>query len=153
MLHIAQCYPGPFPAEANVRARATQWMFGALNTVEPPSLELTIVRLLEGDMPWAVGRTPFSADRHRGPLGQLAHHIGNAGWLHGAFNTGDVMLVSVLLRFRAWRMLDDYAHPSTYFHRGQARPAYRRAFAAQLAAFSPLRAAFTSLPRWMASTT
>ena len=136
VLHIAERYAGLLPHDANARARAITWMFAALSTVEPPILDLTIAKLVEGDKPWAAERMPLVADRIRNRLAQLFHRLGDADWLDGAFSAGDLMMVSVLLRLRASGMLDDYPNLSAYVARGEARPAYKRAFAAQLAAFT-----------------
>jgi glutathione S-transferase len=91
-----------------MRARAITWMFAALNTVEPPILELANARLLEGDKPWSKERLPLVADRVRIPLGHLSTRVGDADWLDGAFSAGDLMMVSVLLRLRASGLLDEY---------------------------------------------
>lgn len=136
VLHIAERYAGLLQDDANARARAIAWMFAALSTVEPPILDLTIAKLVEGDKPWAAERMPLVADRIHSRLGQLSHRLGDADWLDGAFSAGDLMMVSVLLRLRASGMLDDYPNLSAYVARGEARPAYKRAFAAQLAAFT-----------------
>ena len=136
VLHIAERYAGLLQDDANARARAIAWMFAALSTVEPPILDLTIAKLVEGDRPWAAERMPLVADRIHSRLGQLSHRLGDADWLDGAFSAGDLMMVSVLLRLRASGMLDDYPNLSAYVARGEARPAYKRAFAAQLAAFT-----------------
>jgi len=133
VLHIAQRHAGLLPGDADARARAITWMFAALNTVEPPILELANARLLERDKPWSAQRMPLVEDRVRGPLGQLSRRLGDADWLDGAFSAGDLMMVSVLLRLRASRLLDEYPNLSAYVARGEARPAYKRAFAAQLA--------------------
>jgi glutathione S-transferase len=133
VFHIAQQRPGLLPKDANARARAITWMFAALNTVEPPILELTNARLLEGDKPWAAERLPLVQDRIRDRLGQLSVRLGNADWLDGAFSAGDLMMVSVLLRVRASGILDEYPNLAAYVARGEARPAYKRAFEAQLA--------------------
>jgi len=133
VLHIAQRHAGLLPRDADARARAITWMFAALNTVEPPILELANARLLERDKPWSAQRMPLVEDRVRGPLGQLSRRLGDADWLDGAFSAGDLMMVSVLLRLRASRLLDEYPNLSAYVARGEARPAYKRAFAAQLA--------------------
>jgi glutathione S-transferase len=108
-------------------------MFAALSTVEPPILELGAARLLEGDKSWSAQRMPFVEDRVRNRLGQLSRRLGDAGWLDGAFSAGDLMMVSVLLRLKASGMLDEYPNLSAYVARGEARPAYKRAFDAQLA--------------------
>jgi len=133
VLHIAERHAGLLPEDANARARAITWIFAALNTVEPPILELANAKLLEGDKPWAKERMPLVADRLRVRLGELSRCLGNADWLDGAFSAGDLMMVSVLLRLKPSGMLNEYPNLSAYVARGEARPAYKRAFATQLA--------------------
>ena len=135
VFHIAERHAGLLPIEANARARAITWMFAALSTVEPPILELESARLLEGDKPWSAQRMPLVQDRVRNRLGQLSRRLGRTDWLDGAFSAGDLMMVSVLLRLKESGMLDEYPNLSAYVARGEARPAYKRAFDAQLAAF------------------
>ena len=137
VFHIAQHYPGLLPGDANARARAITWMFAALSTVEPPILELGTARILEGDKPWTAQRLPLVADRVRSRLGQLSRRLGHADWLDGAFSAGDLMMVSVLLRLRASGILDEYPNLAAYVARGEARPAYKRAFDAQWAVNKP----------------
>jgi glutathione S-transferase len=133
VLHIAEHNAGLFPDDANARARAITWMFAALNTVEPPILELVTAKILEGDQPWAEERLPLVKERIRDRLVQLSARLGNADWLDGAFSAGDLMMVSVLLRLRPSGLLDEYPKLAAYVARGEARPAYKRAFAAQWA--------------------
>ena len=133
VFHIAERHPGLLPDDANARARAITWMFAALNTVEPPILELANARLLEGDKPWNKERLPLVADRVRKPLDPLSARLGDADWLDGEFSAGDLMMVSVLLRLRSSGLLDEFPNLAAYVARGEARPAYKRAFAAQLA--------------------
>ncbi|MBS0220093.1 MAG: glutathione S-transferase family protein [Proteobacteria bacterium] len=133
VLHIARHHAGLLPDDAHARARAIAWMFAALNTVEPPILDLAIARILEGDKPWTGERLPLVEDRIRVRLGQLSAHLGAADWLDGAFSAADLMMVSVLLRLRSSGLLDEYPNLAAYVARGEARPAYKRAFAAQLA--------------------
>jgi glutathione S-transferase len=111
-------------------------MFAAINTVEPPILELGTAKLLEGDKPWNKERLPLVEDRVRSRLKQLSARLGDADWLDGAFSAGDLMMVSVLLRLRSSGILDEYPNLAAYVARGEARPAYRRAFAAQLAVYA-----------------
>jgi glutathione S-transferase len=132
VFHIAQRHAGLLPHDANARARAITWMFAALNTVEPPILELSNAVILEGKQPWAQARLPLVQDRVRGRLKQLSARLGNADWLDGAFSAGDLMMVSVLLRLRASGILDEFPNLAAYVARGESRPAYKRAFAAQL---------------------
>jgi glutathione S-transferase len=108
-------------------------MFAALNTVEPPILELVTAKILEGDKPWAEERLPLVKDRIRDRLVQLSARLGDAEWLDGAFTAGDLMMVSVLLRLRPSGLLDEFPGLAAYVARGEARPAYKRAFAAQWA--------------------
>lgn len=133
VLHIAGRYGGLLPDDANARARAIAWMFAAVNTVEPPILDLTTVRLFEGDKPWAQARLPLVLAPLRQRLGQLSVRLGDAEWLDGAFSAGDLMMASVLLRLRSSGVLDEFPNLAAYVARGEARPAYQRAFAAQLA--------------------
>ena len=137
VLHIAQRHAGLLPAESNAKARAITWMFAALSTVEPPILELGTVRFLESDKPWTKERLPLVKDRVRGRLKQLSVRLGTADWLDGPFSAGDLMMVSVLLRLKASGLLDEYPNLSAYVARGEARPAYKRAFTAQLAVNKP----------------
>ena len=141
VLHIAERHPGLFPADANARARAITWMFAALNTVEPPILELVTVKLVEGDRPWKDERLPLVEDRVRARLDQLAARLGDTDWLDGGFSAGDLLMVSVLLRLRPSGLLNEFPSLAAYVARGEARPAYQRAFAAQLAInAAPVRA-------------
>ena len=133
VFHIASKHAGLLPADADGRARAIAWMFAAVNSVEPPILELANARLLEGDKPWHAQRMPLVEDRVRGRLKQLAARLGDADWLDGAFSAGDLMMASVLLRLRASGILDEFPSLAAYVARGESRPAYKRAFAAQLA--------------------
>ncbi|HWZ90534.1 MAG TPA: glutathione S-transferase family protein [Polyangiaceae bacterium] len=133
VFHIAERYAGLLPSDANARARAITWMFAALSTVEPPILDLGNARLLESDKPWHAERFPLVQERVRGRLKPLSVRLGDADWLDGAFSAGDLMMVSVLLRLRASGILDEFPNLAAYVARGEARPAYKRAFEAQLA--------------------
>ncbi|MEZ2409020.1 glutathione S-transferase family protein [Bosea sp. RCC_152_1] len=136
ILHIAERHPGLLPKDANARARAIMWMFAALNTVEPPILDLAIALIVERGEPWAKDRLPLVMDRVRTRLSELSHCLGDAEWLDGAFSAGDLMMVSVLLRLRPSGLLDEFPNLAAYVARGEARPAYERAFAAQRAVFT-----------------
>ncbi len=133
VLHIAERHAGLLPEDANARARAITWMFAAVNSVEPPILEFANAKLLERDKPWYEERLPIVADRVRGRLKPLSIRLGDDDWLDGAFSAGDLMMVSVLLRLRASGLLDEFPNLAAYVARGEARDAYKRAFAAQLA--------------------
>jgi glutathione S-transferase len=133
VFHIAQHHAGLLPDDPDARARAITWMFAALSTIEPPILDLATVKFLEGDKPWSKERLPLVLDRIRNRLGQLSVRLGDSEWLAGDFSAGDLMMVSVLLRLRASGLLDESPNLAAYVARGEARAAYKRAFAAQYA--------------------
>lgn len=136
ILHLAERHAGLLPKDAGARARAITWMFAALNTVELPIHEQMIAVIVERDKPWSAERLPLVQDRIRARLGQLSTHLGDSEWLDGAFSAADLLMVSVLLRLRASGLLDEFPNIAAYVARGEARPAYQRAFAAQLAVFT-----------------
>jgi glutathione S-transferase len=136
VLHIAERHAGLLPDDANARARAIGWMFAALNTVESPIVEFSMTKLFERDKPWYEQRLALLDERTRKTLGQLSHRLGDADWLDGAFSAGDLLMVTVLMRAKAGGLLDEFPTLSAYLARGEARPAYKRAFAAQLAVFT-----------------
>jgi glutathione S-transferase len=136
VFHIAERHEGLLPDDANARARAITWMFAALNTIEPPILDLQTIKFLERDKTWYEQRLPAVEDRIRARLGPLSARLGDADWLDGAFSAGDLLMVTVLLRLKASGMLGEYPNLSAYVARGAARPAYKRAFDAQLAVFT-----------------
>jgi glutathione S-transferase len=138
VLHIAERHAGLLPTDANARARANAWMFAALNTVEPPIVELEQAPYAEQDKPWFEARLPLLRDRIRQRLDDLAGRLGDADWLDGGFTAADLMMVMVLRRLEGEGVLEDYANLSAYVARGQQRPAYQRAFNAQLAVFTAL---------------
>ena len=133
VLHIAEHHSGLLPDDAKARARAITWMFAALGTVEPPILELQTAVIMESNEAWSAQRLPLVKDRIRERLDQLSTRLGDAAWLEGDFSAGDLMMVHVLLRLRRSRILDEYPNLSAYVARAEARPAYQRAYAAQLA--------------------
>lgn len=136
VFHIAERHAGLLPDDANARARAITWMFAALNTVEPPILELANAMLLERDKSWYEERLPIVKDRVRVRLGELSSRLGDADWLDDAFSAADLLMVTVLRRLEASGLLEEYPNLSAYIARGEARPAYRRAFDDQLAVFT-----------------
>ena len=137
VFHIATHHGALLPAGDHARARAITWLFAALNTVEPPILELVTARIFEGDKPWSKERIPLVEERVRDRMKQLSARLGDADWLDGGFSAGDLMMVSVLLRLRPSGILDEFPVLAAYVARGEARPAYQRAFAAQLAVNAP----------------
>lgn len=135
VLHIAERHAGLLPDDRNGRARAISWIFAALNTVEPPLVDRGMAPLLESDKPWYEARLPLLDERARKPLDRLSHRLGDAEWLDGAFSAGDLMMAGVLFRARGLGLFGDYPNLSAYVARAEARPAFQRAFADQLAVF------------------
>lgn len=136
ILHIAERHAGLLPADANARARAIAWMFAALNTVEPPIVEYGMAKILERDKSWYEARQPMLESRVRARLGELSSRLGDAEWLDGTFSAGDLLMVTVLRRLAGHGEVERYPNLAAYVARGEARPAYQRAFADQLAVFT-----------------
>jgi glutathione S-transferase len=136
VFHVAERHTGLLPDDASARARAITWMFAALNTVEPPIFERAIAMLLEHDKSWYGERLPILEDRVRVRLEELSSRLGDANWLDDVFSAGDLLMVTVLRRLNGSGMLERYPNLSAYVARGEARPAYKRAFDAQLAVFT-----------------
>ena len=136
VFHVAERHAGLLPDDADARARAITWMFAALNTVEPPILDRETATLLEREKTWYEERLPILEDRVRVRLDDLSSRLGSADWLDDAFSAGDLLMVTVLRRLHGSGVLEEYPNLSAYVARGEARPAYTRAFAAQLAVFT-----------------
>ncbi|HEX8957184.1 MAG TPA: glutathione S-transferase family protein, partial [Burkholderiaceae bacterium] len=134
--HIAQAHAGLLPLEPNARARAITWMFAALNTIEPLILDRQIAIFTENEEPWAERRLPLVDARITKRLTELAGYLGEAEWLDGEFSAGDLLMVTVLRRAGVAGLLNEHANLAAYVARAEARPAYQRAFAAQLAVFT-----------------
>lgn len=136
VLHIAQHHHGLLPDDADARARAIAWLFAALNTVEPPIVERSMATLFDHDKPWYAERL-VTLDQHvLDRLDQLSNRLGNGDWLGEDFSAGDLLMITVLRRLESSGLLTDYSNLLAYIARGSARPAYRRAFADQLAVFT-----------------
>jgi len=136
VLHIAERHAGLLPDKPEARARALAWMFAALSTIEPPILDLTIAVVVEGNEAWYEQRLPLVKERIRDRLREMSVRLGDADWLDGHFSAGDLMMITVLRRLKGSGLLDEYQNLAAYVARGEARPAFRRAFDAQLAAFA-----------------
>jgi glutathione S-transferase len=135
VFHIAERHAGLLPDDTNARARAITWMFAELNTVEPPIFDRSLVMILERDQPWYEQRLRALEDGIRKRLGDLSSRLGDADWLDGAFSAGDLLMVTVLRRLQGSGMLEEYPNLAAYVARGEVRPAFKRAFDAQLAVF------------------
>jgi glutathione S-transferase len=135
VLHIAETRKGLFSENANARSRAITWMFAALSTMEQPIVELSMAFVLEKDKSWYAERLPMLQNNVRVRLGELSQRLGDAQWLDGDFSAGDLMMITVLRRLKKSTLLNEFPNVLAYVERGEARPAFQRAFAAQLAVF------------------
>ena len=136
ILHIAERHAGLLPDDPKARARAIAWMFAAKSTVEPVVVEGEVAKLLEGDKPWTPERLPLVEDRIRVRLSDLARRLGDADWLDGEFSAGDLLMINVLRRPAGAAIVQEFPNLAAYVARGEARPAFKRAFEAQLAVFT-----------------
>lgn len=135
VLHIAERFAGLFPKDANARARAITWMFAAVSDIEPLIIQREVMEYLESDKSWAAERMPLVEQRIRDRFTELSARLGSADWIDGDFSAADVLLVQALRRLEGQAPLTEFPTLLAYMERGKARPAFRRAFAAQLAAF------------------
>ena len=135
LLHLGETHAGLLPADPGARARAITWMFASVSTVEQPIIELQNLVLLEQRESWYEQRLPAINDRIRQRLDQVTAHLGDADWLEGAFSAADIMMIHVLRRLGNSGLLNEYPTLAAYIARGEARPAYQRAFADQFAVF------------------
>lgn len=143
VLHIAEGCPALLPAENLARARAIAWMFAAVNTVEPPVFDHSLAGVLDADKPWYAERQARLEDLIQMRLGDLSRHLGERDWLEGTFSAGDLMMVSVLRRLHGSGLLDAWPSLAAYVARGEARPAFARAFAAQRSVYEQSRSRAT----------
>ena len=135
VLHIGEHHPGLFPDGADARTRAIAWMFAALTTVQAPIVEREAFILLEKTKSWFEERLPMLDDRVRTRLSELSRRLADREWLDGPFSAGDLLMVSVLRRPACSGLLPGFPNLAAYVARGEARPAFERAFDAQHAVF------------------
>jgi glutathione S-transferase len=109
-------------------------MFAAKSTVEPPIIEREAAILMERDKSWFEERLPILDERVGARLRDLSTRLGDGDWLDGEFSAGDLLMVNVLRRPAATPLLDERL--AAYVARGEARPAFKRAFDAQYAVFT-----------------
>lgn len=136
ILHIAETHDGLLPKDSNARSRAIMWMFAAVGTVEPPIMELSLARILEREKGWYAERLPMLEGRVKTRLGDLSRYLGDSEWLDGEFGVGDLMMVHVVRRVSGLGVIEELPNLAAYIARAEARPAFQRAFAAQLEVFN-----------------
>lgn len=123
------------PREPAERAKAVQWMFAAMNSVEPYISNLANIDIFHTQEEWAKLRRPSQEAFTRMKLASLAKRLDGREWLEGQFTAGDLMMITVLRNLRHTDIVSSDPVLGPYVARGEARPAFQRALAAQLAAF------------------
>ncbi|MEH3048233.1 glutathione S-transferase family protein [Sphingomonas adhaesiva] len=135
VLHLAEG-TALLPTDPAARAQALEWSFSALNTVEPPIMDQAIATLFEADKPWSAPRLPAIEARIRGRLAETAARLDDREWYRDTFSAGDLLMVAVLRILRDDPLLAEQPTLAAYVARGEARPAFQRALADQLAGFT-----------------
>jgi glutathione S-transferase len=135
VLHVAEHSDALMPRDASGRARATAWLIAALNSVEPAIMELAVIDFFHPDAGWGRLRRPEVVENVRKRLGRLSAWLGDKDYLEGRFTAGDLMMTMVLRGLRHTDLVAEHANLAAYKARCEARPAFERALAAQLAVF------------------
>jgi glutathione S-transferase len=140
VLHIAERHDGLLPKDADARAHAIMWMFAALNTVEPPVMEQGAATVFEKDKSWREEHMAMIEEQLRSRLGDLSKRLGDADWISGEFSAADILMVQVLRWVGDSGIIEEFPNLAAYVARGESRPAFQRAFAAQKAVFEAISA-------------
>lgn len=135
VLHVGARSDVLLPADPNARARATVWLFAALNSIEPSVQQLATIDLFNADKEWARLRRPTLVEQLERRLRDLATCLGDRPYLEGRFTAGDLMMTTVLRILRHTDIVAAIPALRAYVDRCEARPAFQRALAAQLAPF------------------
>jgi glutathione S-transferase len=135
LMHIGQKSDVLLPQAPAQRARAYTWMFAALNSVEPQLQNLTNIDIFFPNEEWAKLRRPGALQMAVSRLNALAASLDGREYLEDRFTAGDLLMVSVLRNLRHTTLVQDNPVLAAYQARCEARPAFKRALAAQLAHF------------------
>ncbi|MDB5693939.1 MAG: glutathione S-transferase family protein [Alphaproteobacteria bacterium] len=136
VLHIAERSEVLLPRDPAARARAIPWMFAALNSIEQHVQAFALVAGFLKDEEWAKLRRPSAQEMAEKRLDELAARLGEREWLDDRFTAGDLLMTSVLRILRGTDLIAARPTLAAYQARGEARPAFQRALAAQLAPFA-----------------
>jgi glutathione S-transferase len=136
LLHIGERSETLLPREANERARATAWVFAALNSVEFFVQQLGAADAFFADQDWVKGYKPVIEDMTRKRLQGVADALGDQDYLEGRFTAGDLMMTTVLRILDNTALVKEMPALAAYKARCEARPAFQRALKAQLDDFA-----------------
>ena len=135
VLHIGESCEALLPSDPAARARAVTWAFAALNSVEPTLMELVAIDVFNPGAAWGIERRPDVIARIEGRLDRLIDHLDDRDWLEDRFTAGDLLMTTVLRILDGTDLVEKRPTLAAYKARGEARPAFQRALAAQLADF------------------
>ena len=141
VLHIAERSTLLLPPDPSARARATSWMFAALNSVEPSIMSLIQIDLKFAGDAAATQVREAAVDAVKGRLESVAAWLGERDYLEDRFTAGDLLMVTVLRFLRHTDMVTTMPALAAYQARCEARPAFQKALAAQMAVFAENAAA------------
>lgn len=133
--HIGEKDERLLPREPIARARAIQWTYAALNSVEPAIQNLVLIDLFYAEEEWGKLRRQGAEEFARLRMKRVSDWLGDKQWLEDRFTIGDLMMITVLRIPRHTKLLDEFPNLAAYVARGEARPAFQQALADQLAAF------------------
>jgi glutathione S-transferase len=136
VMHVAERSEALMPSEPGARARAKTWMFAALNTMEPPIQNLAEIDLFQPEEEWAKLRRPAALEAVRTRLANLSDWLRGRDYLEERFTAADLLMSTVLRILRHTELLAEYPVLHAYCLRCEARPAYRKALADQMAPFA-----------------
>jgi glutathione S-transferase len=136
VLHIAERSEALLPSEPKARARATTWMFAALNTVEPPIMFLNQIDQQPTDNDWAKEQRKAVVGAVEGRLAALAERLDGRTYLEDRFTAGDLLMTTVLRILRNTDLVSQVPSLAAYQMRCEARPAFQKALADQMAVFA-----------------
>jgi glutathione S-transferase len=136
VLHIGERSEALLPRDPAERARATQWLIAALNSIEPFLLNVALIDLFYKDEEWAKLRRPGAVNFAQRRLAALSKALGDKPYLDGErFTAGDLMMTTVLRILKHTDIVTSDKRLAAYIERCTARPAFKRALAAQLGDF------------------
>jgi glutathione S-transferase len=124
------------PRDKQGRYRAIQWTYAALNSVEPAIINVLSVDFFYAQEEWAKQRRPGAVDFARLKLKRVSDWLGDKDWLEGRFTIGDLLMVTELRFLRHTELIAEFPNLAAYRKRGEARPAFQRALADQLAVYA-----------------
>ena len=133
--HIAQRSAALMPVDPAGRARVTAWLFAAMNSIEPHIQNLTAIDLFYAQEDWAKARRPGAVEAVQKRLQDLAAWLGDRNYLEDRFTAADLLMTTVLRFLRHTDIVAQIPVLENYRLRCEARPAFQRALAAQMAVF------------------